>query len=308
MSTVVAAAGHHDLRAAILEFVQQASIEVSPGEEPELPNLVRSLPARATVYVAHTPRASIAEVVSLAVRVREAGFVACPHIVARRLESERQLIETLAELGGAGIDSILLVAGDLRQPAGPFPSTLEVLDSGLTLDYGIRSIGVAGHPEGDRSIGPTLLWQALLRKQAFARSTGTALRIVSQFGFNAQAILDWEQQLLRHGIEMPVHVGLVGPTPLPKLIRYAMRCGIGASLQALVKNNSALSVATRVAITPEEMLTELVRGRFGRSRTQLVQPHFFCFGGAAATASWLHAVREGSFDLTADGARFVVRA
>jgi hypothetical protein len=37
-----------------------------------------------------------------------------------------------------------------------------------------------------------------------------------------------------------------------------------------------------------------------------VQPHFYAFGGALATADWLRSVMEGAFDLAADGRRFAV--
>jgi hypothetical protein len=62
----------------------------------------------------------------------------------------------------------------------------------------------------------------------------------------------------------------------------------------------------RLATTPDEMLLGLIRGRASGSR--LVQPHFYAFGGAMATANWLRAVADGSFTVQADGRKFVVNA
>src|SRR5690606_14529917 len=114
-----------------------------------------------------------------------------------------------------GIEQLLLIAGDREQPVGKFTSTLEVLDSGATVDAGFKALGVAGHPEGHKDVGPTALWSALRHKQAFADRTGTKVHIVTQFGFNPEAICVWDQRLAEHGISLPVHVGIAGPTPLP---------------------------------------------------------------------------------------------
>ena len=45
-------------------------------------------------------------------------------------------------------DTVLLVAGDSDAAAGPFSSSLQVLETGVFEACGIRSVGVAGYPEG----------------------------------------------------------------------------------------------------------------------------------------------------------------
>jgi hypothetical protein len=54
------------------------------------------------------------------------------------------------------------------------------------------------------------------------------------------------------------------------------------------------------------MLLGLIRGRAEYSGSRLVQPHFYAFGGAVATATWLRAVADGSFTVQPDGRKFVV--
>jgi methylenetetrahydrofolate reductase (NADPH) len=306
MNALVAPLGAAELKARIVEFVRAASIEIAPHDEELVPALVNKLPPATTIYVAHTPRAVVDDVVRLALKIAALGFRACPHIVVRRIESERALRDALLELREGGVEQVLLIAGDRDPPVGKFTSTLEVLDSGVTVEAGIRSVGVAGHPEGHKAIGPTSLWSALKRKQEFADRTGTKVHIVTQFGFNPEAVCAWERHLEEHGITLPVHVGIAGPTPLPKLIRYAMQCGIGASLGALMKNMSAMGNVARLATGPDEMLTGLMRGARGGSR--LVAPHLYAFGGAMATSRWLRAVADGTFELDASGERFTVSA
>ena len=306
MNALAAPLSAAQLKARIVEFARGASIEISPHDEELLPALVNKLPAATTIYVAHTPKAVVDDVVRLAVKIAGLGFRASPHIVARRIESERALRDALTELREGGVDQILLVAGDRDPALGKFTNTLEILDSGITLETGIQSVGVAGHPEGHNLLGPTTLWSALKHKQEFADRTGTRMHIVTQFGFNPEALCAWERRLLENGIRLPVHVGIAGPTPLPKLIRYAMHCGIGASLGALMKNMSAMGNLARLATAPDEMLIGLMRA--GGDLTRLVAPHLYAFGGAMATSRWLRGVADGTFELDPSGERFTLSA
>jgi methylenetetrahydrofolate reductase (NADPH) len=291
------------------------STEISPHDEQLLPALANKLPAGATVYIAHTPKAALEDVVRIAIKVETLGLRASPHIVARRLLSERALRAALRELREGGVEQILLVAGDRDPPVGKFASTADVLETGATAEVGMMKVGVAGHPEGHKAIGPSTLWSALRHKQAFAERTGTKMHIVTQFGFNPEAVCAWDSHLAEHGMSLPVHVGIAGPTPLPKLIKFAMQCGVGASLGALIKNMSAASQVARLATSPDQMLVGLVRGcatpraAEGPARGQdsrLVQPHIYSFGGAMATARWVRAVVDGSFELHPASGRFVL--
>lgn len=299
------------LKQQIVRFAQDSSIEITPDDAALLPQLQRLLPPGMTVYVAHTPKLQLKDVVDFTIRVQQSGFNASAHIVARALTSEAQLQGALSQLRQAGCDRILLVAGDYPTPAGPYPSTLEVLTSGATVTAGITTVAVAGHPEGNPVIPESGLWSALEAKQAFATQTGTRVYVLTQFGFNSEAVVAWCETMRTRGISLPVHAGLAGPTPLSKLIRYAMRCGIGASLRALTAKGGGLKNLThmaKVTATPDEMLVGLVRGGHRLPAGAMTQPHFFSFGGCVETARWLAAVREGAFVLNADGSGFVVGA
>ena len=294
------------LRQRIVAFARDASIEATPHDEQRLPELLGLLRAGTTVHVAHPPRWRIQDVVRVAIKIRKAGYVARPHIVARAVLSEQALRAALAELSAAGVDRILVVAGDAATPAGPFASTQDVLDCGATLDWRLHTVAVAGHPEGHPAVAPDLLWEALKTKQAFGVRTGTRIEVVTQFGFNPHAIVDWHEACSAKGIALPVSVGLAGPAPLSKLLRYAMQCGVGASLRALARNKTAAAGLAGLSGGPEEMLTSLIR--MGATDDGLItRLHFYCFGGSLETARWLRALTEGSFDLDEGGRSFTVR-
>jgi methylenetetrahydrofolate reductase (NADPH) len=308
MNLATNASNTHERADDVVELARAASTEISTHDEELLPALANKLPAGMAVYVAHTPKASLEDVVRVALKAQSLGFRASPHIVARRLASARALKDALRDLRDGGVAQVLLIAGDLERPVGNFTSTLEVLDTGLLEASGIKRVGVAGHPEGHKSIGAAALLTALRHKQEFARRTGIETHIVTQFGFNPEGVCAWDRHLTQEGITLPVHVGIAGPTPLPKLIKFALQCGVGASMHSLLKNMGAMANLARLATTPDEMLLGLIRGRAAYRGSRLVQPHFYAFGGTMATATWLGAVADGSFTVDPEGRKFVMRA
>lgn len=297
-----------ELKRALIAFARRASTEISPHDEKLLDELARQLPAGTPIYVAHTPKSSVEDVARVAIRVQSLGFTASPHLVARRLPSERTLRDLLARLHAHGIEQALLVAGDLDQPLGPFTSTLEVIATGILENSGLKRIGVAGHPEGHPVVAQAELLSALREKQEFAARSGIAVHIVSQFGFNPEGICAWDRMLTREGISLPVHVGMAGPTSPAKLLKFAVQCGIGTSMSSLMKNPGALASLTGFAAGPDEMLLGLVRGCASHAGSRLVQPHVYSFGGALATAAWLRSVREGAFELAPNGGKFALHS
>jgi methylenetetrahydrofolate reductase (NADPH) len=296
------------LRRKIAEFAGAASLEITPHDKALPSSLVGRLPAGTTLYVTHTPNTTLMEVMELAAAAERAGFHACPHIAARRLHSRAELEDGLAALRHHAITRALLIAGDLDTPAGPFTSTLDILEAGGLVEAGITSIGVAGHPEGHPRVSEEALWEALRLKQAFGERTGIRMHVVSQFGFDPAALATWDRELAARGIDLPVHVGIAGPASLKSLARFAVLCGIGASLRALLMSPSALATLKSLVKTVDEMFPGVVRLREGALAHRLVTPHFFAFGGVMKTVEWLEAVRAGRFDFDADAGRIAVKA
>jgi methylenetetrahydrofolate reductase (NADPH) len=295
-----------ELKNRIVDFVRLASLEMTPHDRGIGQTLSGRLPAGTSIYVTHTPNASVGDVAAAACEIESHGFRACPHIVARRIPNERSLNSALATMRESGIVRALLVAGDLSSPAGDFASSLDILATGALARAGFTTLGVAGHPEGHKRIGSMSLWAALREKQEYAAATGSHMHIVSQFGFDPVAIGTWVRQLDEHGITLPVHVGIAGPASLRTLIRFAMLCGIGASLNSLMASLSALTNVRQLVTTVDEMICQLARAWEGGFANRVIKPHFFSFGGVAATADWLNAVAGGNFHLDSSASRIII--
>ena len=285
------------LRQRLARFVQHVSTEITSHDDDVVASLAATLPPGTTVYVAHTPKSSLDDVVRVAREVQEAGLRASPHLVARRIRSAAELARAASSLREAKVEQALVIAGDSSQPAGPYASSLELLESGVLAQAGIGRVGVAGHPEGHPAVVEAELWAALHAKQAWAERAGVSMHIVTQFGFDPGVICAWAGGLEGAGIHLPVHVGMAGPTPLPRLIKYAMACGVGASMRGAMRNLKAMTGLAGLATSAEEMLVGLAEGRETIPSARIRQPHVFAFGGSIATARWLRAIIDGSYEL-----------
>jgi methylenetetrahydrofolate reductase (NADPH) len=284
---------HRDLR----DFVAAGSTEVTAHDEKSLDEMARLLPAGYRVYVAHTPKESLDDVVRVALRVKSLGFAPSPHIVARRVVDLDALRRSLHTLARAGIEQILLVAGDRAEPGCPFTSTMELLETGMLTEAGITRVGVAGHPEGHPAVPDEVIWKALESKQAIARSTGLRMHIATQFGFDARSLGQFEAGLAARGITLPIHAGVAGPTPFTKLLKYAAFCGVGASLRAVAGNSFSVSKLSHLVTRSDEMVIGVYRAKQANPNSRIFAPHFFAFGGVLETSRWLRAVIEGHFEL-----------
>ncbi len=286
------------LRQQLRSFVAAGSTEVTPHDEKVLGEMARILPAGFPVYVANTPKTSPDDVVRVALRIQELGLTASPHVIARRVVDAQRLRDRLRVLAAGGVQQVLLVAGDVAIPNPAFSSTLELLESGVVQDAGIRRVGVAGHPEGHPVVPEEVLWQALERKQALARAQGLTMHIATQFGFDSRSLGAFEQGLASRGITLPIHAGVAGPTPFTKLLKYAAHCGVGASLRAVAGNALSLGRLPHLVTKSDEMLMGVYGAKQANPDSRIFAPHFFAFGGVLETARWLRAVVDGSFELS----------
>jgi methylenetetrahydrofolate reductase (NADPH) len=235
------------------------------------------------------------ESLAAAVQIRAAGLEPVPHVAVRNFASAEALDTFLTRLNGeAGVETVLVIAGD-RAEHGPFRGALDVIDNGMLRRRGIRRIGIAGYPQGHPRIGNDALNRALADKIAAADATGLAVEIVTQFCFDAGAILDFVARVRGFGFEHAVRVGLAGPTSLTALMRYASRCGVRASAQGLARR-SGLMRQMFALTTPDDLIRTLAD-----AAPADIVPHFFSFGGIPATARWASAVADGRIALDAAG-------
>ena len=275
------------LSAAFGELLANASIEIAPRERAEIERVAAVLPVNTCIYVSAPAARPLAETRAAVAAIRRAGLDPVPHIAARRFASRVELKEFLAfAVGEHGAHRVMLIAGDEPQPRGPYADTLQVLEDGVLGEVGIREVGVAGYPEGHGRISSTVLENALARKLTLARAQALGAYVVTQFSFSTTRITAFCADLARREPEVPVYVGMAGPTDPMKLMRYAQICGVSASLRAM-RNLGAGMIGLATHIDPNEQLMALAHYSDARSTCNAVGIHLYSFGGAANTARWL---------------------
>ena len=274
----------------LADMLRGYSMEISARESKTVEAAADHLDPGTHVYMTWIPGDDPFNAVPAAATLRRRGLVPVPHIGARHVESEKQLSEFAARLHGeAGVDRVLIIAGDRDQPAGPYDSSLKVMESEALQRNGITHIGISGFPEGNPNIPEPVLAEALAAKVAYGRRTGLDLHIATQFCFEIEPVTAWLRSLRDQGIDIPIRVGFAGPASVTTLTRYAIRCGVGNSLRALTHGPSFSRLLTER--NPEHLIRELATAIASEDNLHVQGLHFFVFGGLKKTAEWIKASR-----------------
>jgi methylenetetrahydrofolate reductase (NADPH) len=287
-----------DLGTTVQNLLSPFSVEITPREAPALPPLPELLAPGTAVYLTFLPNAPWAETVAVARTVKEAGMRPVPHLAARAVPDHRTLRSMLGDLAAVGVEDLLVLAGSLATPVGEFHETTQILDSGLLEDAGVRRVGVVGHPEGHPDVADDELHRALAAKCRIARERGLELHLVTQFAFAPEPIVAWERGIRDRGIDVPVHVGLPGLTSPTRLLRFGLRCGVGASLKVLRQQaGGVLKLATSHVHHPDATLVGIAAAAAADPFSLLRAVHFFPFGALVPTAAWAADIRDGRFEV-----------
>jgi methylenetetrahydrofolate reductase (NADPH) len=274
-------------RRRVAALIAAASVEMSPRDRLDGAALRALFPAGTTVFVNHPPRATHHDIVAACIRLRRAGFVPVPHLAARRLASFTQLDDLLRRAAAAAaIKRALIIAGDPERPLGPFRDSLDLLASGAIESHGLVEVSFAVYPETHPRIDDRTLDAALDAKLALAGRRGLTASLVTQFGFVAAPIAARIAALRARGIACPIEIGIAGPGNIATLAKFAIRCGVGASLQALARGETAIArVLTRA--TPDALIRALVAAEDPAAPIDGL--HIFTFGGLRQAALWRRA-------------------
>ncbi len=274
-------------------FLEGFSIEIMPRTAEKIGRFRDIVPAGTRVYVAHVEGTPIQDMVATARRVRSEGFPVMPHFPARIIKDRATLKDWILRYRTeADIDQALLLAGGASKPVGDYDDSMQLLASGLFGDAGFRRLHVAGHPEGNLDIDPdgstAGVDRALEWKQRFSETTDADVAIATQFCFDATPVIRWLDRLRDMGVTLPVHVGVAGPAKLQTLIRFAVACGVGQSLQVLRKRAKDIRKLL-TPFEPDEFLKAIAKYSAGCPEAGIEGVHFFPLGGILTCTDWIKA-------------------
>ncbi|MFY9690764.1 MAG: hypothetical protein WA369_02205 [Candidatus Acidiferrales bacterium] len=278
---------------SVAEMLKGFSIELNPGDGKVMDAAPGRLEPGTEVFLTWIPGTNPMETIAPAGKLRKAGLFPSPHIGARHVESAAQLEQFATRLAGEGVDRVLIIGGDRDKPAGPFDSSLAVMQSEILQKAGITRIAIGAFPEGNPAIPDALLVPALPAKVNFAKSNGLQTQIVTQFCFDAEPIIKWLHLIRGQGIDLPIRVGLAGPASIISLTRYALKCGVGNSIKVLTEKPAFAKLL--VDKGPEPIIRDVAAGigpvEDSKLPLGIAGLHFFVFGGFNKTVDWIQAQR-----------------
>jgi methylenetetrahydrofolate reductase (NADPH) len=261
------------------------SLEITAKDVVALRDAAPLIPAETPIAITFLPGEAAEARIAAAVAVRELGYEPMPHFSARRIVSREEFESYLkAVVEEAGVRRCFIVAGDPPEPQGPFFDTSALIATGAFEDSGITAIGIGGHPEGHPNMTSDQAWAVLEAKVAEIERRGMAPLVVTQFGFDPEAFLGWLAQLRARGIETPVRIGIPGPAGIKTLLRFAARCGVGASASVMTKYG--LSITNLLGSAGPDRLVDTFAAKLGEEHGR-VRLHFYPFGGLSKTVEWI---------------------
>ncbi|MFJ9819183.1 methylenetetrahydrofolate reductase [Streptomyces sp. NPDC101151] len=268
------------------------SLEMTGKDVPKLEEAHATIPRGTRINVTFLGNEDLGMRLAAARAVKRLGFVPVPHISARRLPSQRHLEEFLTGLAADGTaENVFVVGGDPARPEGPYEDALAVIRTGLLQRHGVRHVGISGYPEGHPAIAEPSLWSALGDKSEVLGAQRIAGDVITQFGFDADAVLGWVADVRARGVGLPVRIGVPGPAGVRRLMTYATRFGVGTSASIARKYGFSLTNLMGTA-GPDRFLHTLARG-YDPARHGAVKVHFYTFGGLRATSEWVARFRHG---------------
>ncbi len=189
--------------AEIRALLQNASIEMTCKDTGDLAEAATLVPKGTDIFIALFPNQTWDDLTEAAKAVREAGLNPVPHVPARRVKDRAEVAEIARKLTKvAGCTKMLLIAGDMPAPEGAFDSTIGMLETGELTAAGIKSICMAGHPEGHPHMTVEQQRQYEARKVAALEGAGLRphvhdaglLRIRSHHPVGKTAACQWHRE------------------------------------------------------------------------------------------------------------------
>jgi methylenetetrahydrofolate reductase (NADPH) len=234
--------------------------------------VLEHVPAEVKVTVTTSPRKGLEPTLELAERLAGHGYSVVPHLAARHVRDRVQLAELVARVRAFGASDVLVMAGDAEEPAGEFDGSVPLLRALAELGGPFDEIGITGYPESHAFISDEETIRSMFEKAEHATY------IVSQICFDPQVTTAWMTAVWKRGTRLPIHVGLPGAVPCPKLLRVSERIGVGPSLAFLDRDADG-------DFDPSPLVSGLEAGLV-EPRPNLGGFHIFTFNDLEGTERW----------------------
>jgi methylenetetrahydrofolate reductase (NADPH) len=272
----------------VADLLDGYSFEICAKDGSKLEAIRALVPSGTVVSITYLPTETDEARIAAAREARSLGLIPMPHIAARRIPSPVDLHRFLEGLAvQAEVDRLFVIAGDLAAPVGPFGDALSLIEQLRRAEHNLTSVGIAGYPEGHPQIARDVLERAMRDKIAALGEHGLSVEIMTQFAFDADPMIAWLAALRGNGVTARVRLGLPGPANVGTLLRFAARCGVGASAKVMSKYGASITRLLNTA-GPDRLYGDLSRAISPATHGD-VAIHLYPFGGMQKMAEWAYA-------------------
>ena len=271
--------GRKGTREAVAETLRRPRIEVIPLEGVE-EQVLEHVPKGVKVTVTASPSKGLDPTLALAERLSGAGYETAPHLSARLVRGGGHLGEILARLRDSGIRDAFVVAGDAKEPAGPFAGARDLLVAMSETGHGLEEVGISGYPESHPFISDEETIRAMDEKEPYATY------IVSQICFDVRTIESWVRRVRRRGVWLPIFVGMPGVVSRQKLLRISSSIGLGESARFLGKHRSRLARLFLPGGYSPDRLVDGLTPLLADPEAGVRGFHLYTFNEVAKTEAW----------------------
>ena len=267
-----------------------ASVETTVRQVAQFVAIAEQIPASGPINVAFVEDIPITERLSAIGALSAAGLRVRPIISARRITSETQLVALLQGITDeVGIDELLVVGGDPTQPAGPYATALELIESIPIAESAVKFMGLPGLPKEHPTTSAEVLLNSLVNKVEAIQATGRQVELTTQLCLDPAAVHAWISKVRARGVTAPIRIGVPAPTTAANLLRFCQLCKVDARLEDLCRYGWVAD-ASATLVDPAAFLNSL---------SQLLQPgdgpistHVYPMGDVPAALAWWSSIQD----------------
>lgn len=150
-----------------------------------------------------------------------------PHIAARCIRNRRHLADIVHALMDVGVRDAFVISGDGTDRAAGYVDGLSVIRDMREIAPDFGRIGIPGYPGGHPFIADGVLAEALRDKAPYADF------VCTQMCFSVPTIAAWLGAVRAAGVALPVYISVPGVMSRVRLLRIAVRIGVGQSTRFL---------------------------------------------------------------------------
>jgi methylenetetrahydrofolate reductase (NADPH) len=241
---------------------------------------VRHVPPEVKLTITASPSKGLDATIELAECLTRRGYDVVPHLSARLMRDRDHLEEVIARLKAAGVDDVFVIAGDAQTPAGDFAGAAGLLSAMGELRGRISEIGISGYPESHRFISDETTIDSMFEKEPMATY------IVSQICFDADVIATWVRRVRERGTLLPIWIGLPGVIDNRRLLRIAVKVGLGESARFLRAHHGWLARRVRPRVYAPTKLLHRLAPTIADPAARIGGLHVYTFNELERTESW----------------------